>query len=109
MMDISDGLVRDGTRLALASNAVIDLDRTELKRLAESLKPASDLLQLDPLVWVLGGGEDHGLLATFPPDVQLPAGFTAIGSVQAPGINSGPGVTIAGHSAGTGGWDHFAE
>ncbi|WP_426225335.1 thiamine-phosphate kinase [Pseudarthrobacter sp. DSP2-3-2b1] len=109
MMDISDGLVRDGTRLALASNTVIDLDPAELKRLAESLKPASDLLHLDPLVWVLGGGEDHGLLATFPPGVQLPPGFTAIGSVQAPGINSGPGVTIAGHAAGTGGWDHFAE
>ncbi|PTT62665.1 thiamine-phosphate kinase [Arthrobacter sp. HMWF013] len=109
MMDISDGLVRDGTRLALASNAVIDLDPAELQRLAESLKPASDFLQLDPLDWVLGGGEDHGLLATFPPDVQLPPGFTAIGSIQAPGINSGPGVTIAGHAAGTGGWDHFAD
>ena len=26
MMDISDGLVRDGTRLAAASNAVLNLD-----------------------------------------------------------------------------------
>jgi thiamine-monophosphate kinase len=109
MMDISDGLLRDGTRLALAGNVVLDLAPAELKRLAESLKPASDLLLVDPMAWVLGGGEDHGLLATFPPDVQLPPGFTAIGSVQAPGISSGPGVTIAGHAAGTGGWDHFAE
>jgi thiamine-monophosphate kinase len=109
MMDISDGLVRDGTRLAVASNAVLDLNQADLDRLAESLRPASDLLLVDPMAWVLGGGEDHGLLATFPPDVQLPPGFTAIGSVQAPGINSGPGVTIAGHAAGTRGWDHFAE
>jgi thiamine-monophosphate kinase len=109
MMDISDGLVRDGTRLAVASNAVLDLNQADLDRLAESLRPASDLLLVDPMAWVLGGGEDHGLLATFPPDVQLPPGFTAIGSVQAPGINSGPGVTIAGHAAGTRGRDHFAE
>jgi thiamine-monophosphate kinase len=109
MMDISDGLVRDGTRLALASSAVLDLAAAELKRLAETLRPASDFLLLDPLAWVLGGGEDHGLLATFPPGVQLPAGFTAIGSVEAPGITTSPGVTIAGHAAGTWGWDHFAD
>lgn len=109
MMDISDGLVRDGVRLAQASTAVLDLAPAELKRLAESLKPAADLLQKDPLAWVLGGGEDHGLLATFPPGVQLPAGFTAIGSVEAPGSTTSPGVTIAGHAAGTWGWDHFAD
>ena len=34
MMDISDGLVRDGTRLALASNVVLDLDPRALKLLA---------------------------------------------------------------------------
>lgn len=109
MLDISDGLVRDGTRVALASNAVLNLDPDQLKREAENLRPASDLLQEDPIAWVLGGGEDHGLLATFPPGVQLPAGFTAIGSVQAPGTSTRPGVTIAGHSVGTGGWDHFAD
>jgi thiamine-monophosphate kinase len=109
MLDISDGLIRDGLRLARASNAVLDLDGEELKRLAEGLEPASALLRVDPLPWVLGGGEDHGLLATFPPGVQLPPGFTAIGSVQAPGTNETPGVKIAGQAAGTGGWDHFAD
>ncbi len=109
MLDISDGLVRDGTRLALASNAVLDLDPGELKRQAQALKAASDLLGVDPLTWVLGGGEDHGLLATFPRTVPLPAGFTAIGSVQALGSTTLPGVTIAGHAVGTGGWDHFAD
>lgn len=109
MLDISDGLVRDGGRLAAASGVVLDLDPDELKRLAEGLRPASDLLSADPLAWVLGGGEDHGLLASFPPGVQLPAGFTAIGSVQAPGTSTSPGVTIGGQSVGTGGWDHFAD
>jgi thiamine-monophosphate kinase len=109
MLDISDGLIRDGLRLAKASNAVLDLDREELKRLGECLEPASALLRVDPLPWVLGGGEDHGLLATFPPGVQLPPGFTAIGSVQAPGTNEIPGVKIAGQAAATWGWDHFAD
>ncbi|MDQ0678008.1 thiamine-monophosphate kinase [Arthrobacter pascens] len=109
MLDISDGLIRDGARLAHASRAVLDLDPRELKHLAESLAPASDLLGMDPLAWVLGGGEDHSLLATFPPGIQLPAGFTAIGSVQALGTNESPGVKIAGQAAGTGGWDHFAD
>ncbi len=109
MLDISDGLLRDGTRLALASHVVLDLDPLALRRLAEGLEPASDLLGVDPLQWVLTGGEDHGLLATFPSGIQLPAGFTAIGSVQAVGDNESPGVTIAGHAADTGGWDHFAH
>ncbi|WP_255768366.1 thiamine-phosphate kinase [Pseudarthrobacter sulfonivorans] len=109
MMDISDGLVRDAGRLAAASGVVLDLDPLELKRQAESLRPASDALTADPQVWVLGGGEDHGLLATFPAGIQLPSGFTAIGSVQAPGTQTGPGVTIAGRVAGARGWDHFAD
>ncbi|WP_457962722.1 thiamine-phosphate kinase [Arthrobacter sp. D1-29] len=109
MLDVSDGLVRDGARLASASGVVLDLDPQELKRLAECLVPASDLLGTDPLAWVLGGGEDHGLLATFPPDIQLPPVFTAIGSVQALGMNESPGVKISGHTADTGGWDHFAD
>ncbi|MET3162787.1 UNVERIFIED_ORG: thiamine-monophosphate kinase [Arthrobacter sp. UYEF10] len=109
MLDISDGLVRDGGRLAAASGVVLDLDPAALKPLAEALRPASDLLDADPMAWVLSGGEDHGLLATFPAGVQLPAGFTAIGSVQAPESSTPPGVTIAGHAAGTGGWDHFAD
>jgi thiamine-monophosphate kinase len=109
MLDISDGLLRDGLRLANASNVAIDLDPAPLRALADMLRPAALLLETDPAAWVLGGGEDHGLLATFPGDVQLPPGFTAIGSVQALGSNESPSVNIAGRSADTGGWDHFAH
>ena len=109
MMDISDGLVRDAGRLAAASGVVLDLDPGELKAHAEALVPASGILGVDPMAWVLGGGEDHGLLATFPAGVQLAPGFTAIGSVQAPGTQNGPVVTIAGRVAGARGWDHFAD
>lgn len=109
MLDISDGLLRDGFRLAAASRVAVDLDPGPLKRLAGSLLPAAELLGMDAGEWVLRGGEDHGLLATFPPGSPLPHGFTAIGSVQALGIDEGPGVKIAGRSADTGGWDHFAH
>ena len=109
MLDVSDGLLRDGHRLAAASQVVVALDPDRLDALARVLLPASELLGTDPAEWVLGGGEDHGLLAPFPASSRLPAGFTAIGSIQALGPNEGPGVTIAGRTAGTGGWDHFAD
>lgn len=109
MMDISDGLVRDGNRLAAASHAVLNLDTAALKELAAPLLPASELLGTDPMAWVLGGGEDHGLLATFPAGLQLPPGFTAIGSVEAPAATESTGVKIAGRPADTVGWDHFAD
>ncbi|MCZ2403455.1 thiamine-phosphate kinase [Paenarthrobacter sp. Z7-10] len=112
MLDISDGLLRDGGRLAKASNVVVDLDPAALEPFAAPLRAAADLLGMDPWGWILGGGEDHGLLCTFPAGSQLPHGFVAIGSVMAGGDGLPP-VTIAGeaaHSAEpqTAGWDHFA-
>lgn len=109
MLDISDGLLRDGRRLAQASNVMVALDPGRLEQLAARLAPAADLLGADAGQWVLGGGEDHGLLATFPAGVQLPPGFTAIGSIHALGTDDGPGVLMAGRPADTGGWDHFAH
>ncbi len=109
MLDISDGLLRDGNRLAAASGVVLDFDPTALKAYAVPLEPAAALLGVDAMPWVLGGGEDHGLLATFPAGVQLPEGFTAIGSVQAVVEPPGSGIRIAGQAADTVGWDHFAD
>ena len=109
MMDISDGLVRDGHRLAAASGIVLNLDPAALKLLTEPLAAAADEVDADPMAWVLGGGEDHGLLATFPADVQLPPGFAAIGSVEALAPTESTGVKIAGRPADTVGWDHFAD
>ncbi|MEQ4566246.1 thiamine-phosphate kinase [Paenarthrobacter sp. CAP02] len=109
MLDISDGLLRDGNRLASASGVILDFDPTALKAYAVPLEPAATLLGADAMSWVLGGGEDHGLLATFPAGIQLPEGFTAIGSVQAVVEPPGSGIRIAGHAADTVGWDHFAD
>ncbi|GAB3531932.1 thiamine-phosphate kinase [Arthrobacter tecti] len=105
MLDISDGLVKDAQRLASASNVRIDFDPGALKKLAEPLWSAGEMLGVDPMEWVLGGGEDHGLLATVNPIVMPLPGFTAVGSVEA-GSN---GVTIGSQSPANVGWDHFAD
>ena len=84
--------------MASASHAVLNLDPAALKELAVPLLPAAELLGADPMAWVLGGGEDHGLLAAFPADVQLPHGFTAIGSVEAPAPTDSTGVNDSGQA-----------
>ena len=56
------------------------------------------------LEWVLTGGEDHALVAAFPPEVTLPARWRLIGEVR-----SGAGVTVDGTPhEGPGGWQHFS-
>jgi len=107
MLDVSDGLLRDAGRLARASGVGVDLERAALARDVERLRPAATALGLDDdaaLGWVLSGGEDHGLLATFAPGVALPEGFRRVGRVL-----PGAGVTVDGAApAVRGGWDHFA-
>ena len=57
----------------------------------------------DPLQWLLAGGEDHALAATFPPDVDLPMAWSVVGRVEA-----GEGVLVDGAEwAGPGGWRSF--
>jgi thiamine-monophosphate kinase len=109
MLDVSDGLVRDAARIAVASAVQIDLGAPELV-LAEDLERLRDVgeaLAVDPVDWVLGGGEDHGLLATFDPAAALPEPFRPIGRVLPPG--SSP-VTVRGErpNGRVAGWDHFA-
>ncbi|KAD4007130.1 thiamine-phosphate kinase [Arthrobacter yangruifuii] len=103
MLDVSDGLVRDAGRIARASGVAIDLDAGYLSSRAEMLAPAAGRLGADPLEWVLGGGEDHGLLATFGPEAILPKGFIRLGEVH-----GGEGVTFGGEEPPATGWDHFA-
>jgi len=55
------------------------------------------------LNWALTGGEDHSLVATFPPGVPLPARWAEIGVVR-----EGRGVLVDGRPhPGAPGWDHF--
>jgi thiamine-monophosphate kinase len=108
MLDVSDGLLRDLARVARASGVAVDLDGAELAAHLEPLRAAADRVGADPWQWLLGGGEDHALAATFPASVALPAGFTRVGAVVAadgPVVGS---VLLDGVAPGHyRGWDHF--
>lgn len=107
MLDVSDGILRDAGRIAAASNVTLDIDEDSVRAWQEPLAGFAEQVGADAREWVLAGGEDHGLLATFPPDVQLPGPFTKVGVVKEPG--SKPGVLISGQPAQVQpGWDHFA-
>lgn len=104
MIDISDGLVQDLGHVAAASGVCLDVQSASLPVPAE-LEIAGRELGADPLDWVLTGGEDHALAATFGAGEQMPAGWTVIGSVRA-------GVGLLVDSApwqSPGGWDHFRK
>ena len=107
MIDVSDGLLADAAHIARASAVLLDLD-SEAVPVSDQLVETSSAFNVDPLTWVLAGGDDHSLLATFPEGAQLPAMFTAIGRVVAPGTG-GPGVAVDGRMWGGqgGGHDHF--
>jgi thiamine-monophosphate kinase len=101
MCDVSDGLLADAAHLATASGVDLDIDRAALVR--ATLEPDGPLQQVasalggDPLAWVLTGGEDHALLATFPADTALPDGWTAIGEARSARQN--PAVYVSGKSS----------
>ena len=64
-----------------------------------------------PRRWLLTGGDDHALAATFPPDALLPFGWLRVGTVQPAGADDtdGPAVLVDGrrYDGGPSGWDHF--
>ena len=81
MLDISDGLAKDATRIAKASNVTIQIDPLQLQGFEAVIEEAARAIDADPMHWVLTGGEDHSLLATFPADAKLPRAFKPIGVV----------------------------
>jgi thiamine-monophosphate kinase len=109
MMDLSDGLLKDGRRMAIASAVVIDFDTLSLEADALILSHAAARLHRDPMEWVLGGGEDHGLLATFANAAEMPAGFRAVGIVkESTGGIPESGVLLDGKKTDSAaGFDHF--
>jgi thiamine-monophosphate kinase len=103
MLDISDGLLQDLGHVAKASKVAIDIDRSAFE-VPPQMRDAAQALGVDPYHWVLAGGDDHALAATFPRDRTLPDGWREIGRVS-----EGTGVTVDGKAPkGPIGWDHFA-
>ncbi|MHA7986908.1 thiamine-phosphate kinase [Rathayibacter sp. CAU 1779] len=112
MLDVSDGLALDAARIAAASGVRIDLHAAALGD--------------DPAL-ALAGGEDHALLACFPPDAVLPDPFRTIGRVLSADATGTVGDESAGHEPagdgsadvvrvsvdghpyrGAGGWDPYS-
>jgi thiamine-monophosphate kinase len=113
MMDLSDGLSLDAHRMARASGVHIVFDSAALP-LSPALRRAGETLGVDPLNWVLSGGEDYELLFTAAPSfdpsavrVPQPVRLTCIGRVA----NRGAGVMLRQdgreHSLEPAGWDHI--
>jgi thiamine-monophosphate kinase len=130
MIDVSDGLLADLGHVAAASGVLVDVDSSRLavgstlRGAAASLAvagaaartgAAGSVTPVSPdafaagspqavaLEWVLTGGEDHALVAAFPPGTALPARWRVIGEVR-----DGTGVTVDGAPhQGPGGWQHF--
>ena len=81
MLDVSDGLIRDLGRIAKASSVSVEIDRSQLSGYEAMLDLPAQGLGVEPIGWVLQGGEDHSLLATFPASATLPRSFKVIGKV----------------------------
>jgi thiamine-monophosphate kinase len=64
VVDVSDGLAGDATRVANASGCRLVLEERALRRaLTPALVGAAKVLEKDPLDLALGGGEDYALVA----------------------------------------------
>lgn len=101
MIDVSDGLLAEARHLADASGVAIDVRRDAFE-VPEPLTAVGGALGADPIGFILGGGDDHALLATFP-EGSVPEGWQVVGTVA-----EGSGVTVdGGDYEGPTGWTHF--
>lgn len=102
MIDVSDGLLAEAGHLAADSGVAIDVHAAAFD-IPEPLHAVGAAVGADPIHYILGGGDDHALLATFPEVGAVPDGWSIIGAVA-----EGEGVTVDGAAYdGPTGWAHF--
>jgi thiamine-monophosphate kinase len=93
MIDVSDGMLQDLGHIASASGVAIDVVSAGFE-LGEPLQAVGAALGVDPMRFVLTGGDDYGLLATFPAGSSLPDPWRVVGEVL---LDGDPGaVTVDG-------------
>lgn len=103
MTDVSDGLVADLGHIARASGVAVDLSLAALAADHDALTQAGQAVGADPWDWVLGGGEDHALVACFTG--MPPAGWRVIGQV----VDGPAEVRVDGRNwIGSVGWESFS-
>jgi len=100
MLDISDSLAKDAHRIAKASNVKLTINKQALDGYCARIDDVAARLDLNAIDWVLFGGEDHSLLATFPAGASIPRSFKPIGTVEA-----GEGVYLDSNPLDARGWD----
>ena len=102
MTDVSDGLLADVGHIADASGVGINVSTAALAADRDALAEAAAAADVDAWAWVLGGGEDHALVATF--SGTPPRGWRVIGTV----IDGPPRVLVDGDAwHGSPGWQSF--
>ncbi|MEH3156493.1 MAG: thiamine-phosphate kinase [Gordonia paraffinivorans] len=104
MTDVSDGLVEELLTMTAAAGVAVDVDSSRIPRDPDLVRAAA-ALGVDELPWVLGGGEDHQLLATFGGPV--PDGWSQIGVVVA--RRHDDPVRIDGRGPEVHGWSSFGD
>jgi thiamine-monophosphate kinase len=102
MTDVSDGLVADLGHVADASGVGVNLSTAALTADRDALSAAAAAANADAWDWVLGGGEEHALVAAFPG--TPPNGWRVIGTV----IDGPPRVLVDGDTwRGNPGWQSY--
>jgi thiamine-monophosphate kinase len=95
MCDVSDGLLSDLGHIAAASGVAIDV-RSRSLTVDEPLQAVAAATGKEPLSFVLTGGDDNALVATFEP-ADVPEGWHVIGTVAESNDQRPPGtVTVDG-------------
>lgn len=102
MTDVSDGLLADLGHIAEASGVGIELSTAALAGDRDALAGAAEAAGADAWSWILGGGEDHALVATFAD--APPPGWRVIGRAH----DGAQGVSVDGAVwQGNTGWQSF--